>query len=228
MASCLKSLVAAAAISLVPLAAAASTIAVDGFRVAQQVFVNDSGFGSAPTSSSTIADVSAFGGSRTLTIGTGPNPFSKTAIVDSTENNVSIGSSYGAATVFGSLAYSGSATDLTAGGLNDVFRIGVVATDGFADYTVTFNGVASQTLGFGPSTGGALDFDLSAFGPAITSVTSILVEVLSTSGNQFDTTFEFLGTVDTTVIPLPAGAFLLLGGMGVLAGVRRKKKAVAA
>lgn len=207
---------------LAPASAFAAPVLIDNFSTAQTLFTPPT-----PTTSSVATGATAIGTNRQVTVNASTG-FPSGIIIDS--GSAMIG--YGPATSgsvdldWGTFA----ATDFTDSSLNNAIGISVDN----ADSSVMFEFTVQSTSGTGSytrSANGAEDlyFLFSGFSGTVNfaAVTGISLRV--TGGPAFDTSFDLIeATIDPEnpppVIPLPAGAWLMIGGMGALAAVKRRKQ----
>jgi hypothetical protein len=130
-----------------------------------------------------------------------------------------------------SLKYDFSSTDLTAGGSNDVIRLGLAAADFSTTLSTTVKDALNNTFTFAPTTTPTLISSLNPIDLAFSSFTGIdFSQVTSVEfafavpSNATDIEFKFLSIEDTTSVPEPVTILgtLLAGGIGV---AMKKKKA---
>ena len=219
MRSILLPMVVASATFAIP--AVAATVSIDSFG--SDLFVIAPSGGS-EASTNSVADASAFGGTRTIaaerlspTGSTNParNVFAYSDSFDGT-GGVSVGTG---TTGIASFSWSAAATDLTDLGSNDGIRLGIVSVDSLVNFALTLNGI---TVSKATSSAGDLDFLFTDF--AALDATSISTVSLELSGDPaFDASFSFIEATNVSAVPLPAGGLLLLGGLGALGFTRRKR-----
>lgn len=213
---------AAAALLMAPAAAFAAPVQIDDFSTDQTVFLN--------TSPDTVVAPAGAIGDRTVAVdhtGGGAPPFFAGF------NNIMSGvASVGfAAGIEGTstMEWAGfPLTDFTDGGLNN--SIGITVND--ADSSVIFKFIVTSATGTGSytrSSAGSEDlyFLFSGFSGTVdfAQVTGIRLEMSGDPG--WDAEFSLIESTiaPPPIIPLPAGAWLMLGGVGALAAVRRRKSA---
>ena len=141
-----------------------------------------------------------------------------------------------------SLFYDGAGTpgagiggvDITDDGANDRFVLGILASLGVMDLSITVSDTSANTATVTETVSGVINppgvtpITLAFAGLIgdivnLTEVDSLLV-VFDTDQQATDATLQFIGT--DTAIPLPAPVFLLLTGMAGLAYVGRKRRAI--
>ncbi|MDJ1008845.1 MAG: VPLPA-CTERM sorting domain-containing protein [Paracoccaceae bacterium] len=97
------------------------------------------------------------------------------------------------------------------------------ATDSGGLLNITVNGVTETISGLGD---GAVQIVEIAFDSAV-STASILFENVDGNGNAVLNDGFSIDDVTLSAVPLPASAWLLIGGFGALAAMRRRKRAQA-
>lgn len=217
----IRTLTVVGAAALFPFAAAAAPITIDGFTVFQEVSAPVNG--STP-SSSTVASTFA-GGDRTLTAagdgsGSSSTRFTQVA-VDGGLASIANGPGV---TGTGLFEWDLGGLDLTMGGLNDTFVLGVDFVDIATGFDLTVDGTTVSSMS--SSNTNDILFDFTSFG-LMTNVNDVSIRI---SGPvSFDATFDFFGVDDlqpnVAAVPLPAGGLLL--GAALLGGgfaARRKAK----
>ncbi len=221
--------------------AMAATIIIDDFNTQQYVEDNP---GTGEDNTSTIFAGDFLGDSRRMTVTTSPSiddqpeggtVFESIGISPLPTSSRLLFSNKDGQQGFAELEYIfGGGVDLTDSGTNDRFFFEVTSFDlqGAADFSATVfstggtgDGTGTYTETLGPGFDENLFFSDARFSNVnFASVTSILFSIQATT-DSFDGS---LGSI--SVVPLPASALLLLGGLGGLAGMsaaskRRRRKA---
>ncbi len=212
-----------AATALIAPAANAVTI-IDDFTTFQRVEDAPSGF---PNASVVLAP-EAIGGTRSMSVATNPVGDIAGTVLEADSGILSFSNQDGQVGI-GTVSYSFASTDLTSGGVDDRFFFALNSFDlvGAANFTLTIEDAAMNVGVFTEALDAMFDPFLrfvDVVGPVdFTQVTSLVFEIESTT-NSFDGSISSI-----SVVPLPASALLLLGGLGGFAGVsasakRRRRK----
>lgn len=218
----MKTVILATAFGMAAAAASAATISIDDFSTAQGPVTATPG----TTVSDTQAVPSGALGDRTLTA-TGLGSSSQNTsgfITGPAVNALGVSNDFFSQGVV-EVSYDLAGFDLGDGGTNDTILIGVQAIDLNALFSVSVNGVSSSS---GVTNAGALNFSFSDFaGVDFSSVDTLSFSVDSNGTDAVDSVFTFIGVDDlvanpVATVPLPAGAPLLLGALGLMGWVRRK------
>ncbi|MCX7567498.1 VPLPA-CTERM sorting domain-containing protein [Sulfitobacter sp. F26169L] len=215
-------------------AATAATVMIDDFNAQQ--YVEDVPRAT-ETNISTLATATVLGGSRTMSVSTSPNNGTNPIAGSTLESTGAAGFpapsvlkfandtfQRGLATVVYGLAAGGVALgDLTDGGLNDKFFFEVVSGDlpgtvytATVEDTLANSHTVTELLvpGFSPFQAFS-DF----VGVDLSSVASLTFTLDSNGVEAFD---GAIGSV--SAVPVPAAGLLLLGGLGGLAAVGRRRR----
>jgi len=224
-----KILGAAAAVALVPMMGAAATITVDDFSTFQAA--SAPGISTIVEPNSTATAPAGAIGDRTL-IATGDGVFTPGSSTDILITG-GLGSVSNGAGVSGQgrFTWDAGGIDFTDGGVNDTFVLDIITLDLDASYALGLNGsvVSTSTV----SAASNILFDFNDFN-ASDLMNASTISLFISGDDAFDTSFTFLGAEDRVpptvvvtppaAVPLPAAGFLLLAGLGGMAGLRRRKK----
>lgn len=196
----------------------AAPVQIDSFATDHSVSAPSGGFS---TVSNTIGAGDSIGGARTITA-------QRTAGTNNVQAQVAVGQglvSAGSDTEGVGTFSWGTLSDLNADlvdGTNAWIDVAVTTTDLLgATFSMMVNGISAPSqVG---TTGTLLRFNFSDFaGVNFTDVDTISLSI--TGRPAFDAGISFIGADGPAgVVPLPAAGFLALGGIGALAGLRRRK-----
>lgn len=218
-----RALLVASAAAILPATSFAAPILVDGFTAAQTVSAPD--FSPLFPTSSTV-DSTYAGGDRTVTARGDGAAFPGLATVVTIGGGAAAISNGTGVIGTGLISWALGGLDLTDGGLNDTFVLGVNRVDLALSFNLTVDGVTVSSSS--TSATGNINFGFASFGD-LTNVPEISLFVSGPS--DFDASFSFLGADDlnpnVSPVPLPAGG-LLLGSVllgGAVAARRKAKKA---
>ena len=205
-----------------PAAAIASPVLIDNFSTAQTVFTPPN-----PTTDSVATGASAIGTNRDVTV-SASSGFPSGIIIDGGAAQIGYGPTTSG---FVDLDWGTfSASDFTGGGMNNSVGISVLS----ADSSVMFQFTVQSTSGTGSYTrtaNGAEDlyFLFSGFSGTVNFAEVTGISLRISGGDAFDTGFDLVQATEDPnnpipVIPLPAGAWLMIGGMGAFAAIKRRKQ----
>lgn len=212
---------AAAVFLLAPAAAFAAPVQIDDFSTSQVAFLN--------TSPDSLASPAGAIGDRELTIeqtNAAPSLFFE-GFNSISGGEASTGFAAGIEG-FSTMEWSGFAmTDFTDGGLNDAIGISVNAADSTVNFTFTVTSATGTGSYMRPANGNEdLYFLFSGFSGTVDFAQVTGISLHLTGGAGWDAKFDLIQATKAPppIIPLPAGAWLMLGGMGAFAAVKRRKQ----
>ena len=231
-ATTLRALTAALFLGSVGTAGSAATVMIDEFSGVSQIVTApsltppnsnpDFQFAAAPTA---LGGQRGIGASRTSPTGTDIGPGLIT--LGFSDGGVGGVSNAPGANGFATFFWDGGGADLVDGTNTritiDVAQVTAPTGPTLATFALEIGGVSVSRLVSGA---GQIEFGFDEFGGAdFTSIGSVMLLVTGVSG--FGTTFDNVQAVGSPApVPLPAAGLLLLGSIGALFGLRRRRDAV--